>query len=589
MMRARLTIGGRFLAIVLLAAVLPLAIAGVWLVRDAGRAGEAFLEQRMATALQGLADEVGAEWLRARSRLLDLADSPEVRARLRSGGEPASATASRSDPARVTAEAASAEVSEIAHRVEIRDLAGRLVSRYASPVPWPGEGLRVELPIRAATGELMGVLEAWIRLEALLGRSPEWTARTGGVIGALEPDGEVAVLSTPFDPHLLASARFQLGGEAWITRRHTLSDPPAVLVLAAPLDPYRQPFREAARRGILLILAVAFTGFAAAALLTRQATRTLAGLVSASRAVGRGEMGQRVPVRGPREVRELAGAFNAMAETLQRTMGTLAKREALAAVGEFAAVLAHEIRNPLTAIRIDLQRVEEVSHDEARRRSLTDRMLGAVRRLDRAVSGVLCVARSGRVELAPTPLREPLEAALETARPIIEAVPGDLRASFFAPELPVVLGDRAALEQLFLNLLLNAGEALDGTGPQFVEVGVGTAEDEPVPGVAVSFAEVRIRDTGRGIAPDQLERVFEPLYSTKSGGTGLGLAVAERIARAHGGEIRVESEVGRGTTMAVRIPLANEAAEARHAVASSAGAAPGELRPAAAVPRAEAR
>jgi signal transduction histidine kinase len=583
-MRARLTVGGRFLAIVLLAAVLPLAIAGVWLVRDAGRAGEAFLEQRMTTALQGLADEVGAEWLRARSRLLDLADSPEVRARLRADGEPAPAIGSPSDPAHLTTEPASAEVSEIAHRVELRDVAGRLVGRYASPVPWPGEGLRVELPIHAATGELEGVLEAWIRLETLLGRSPEWTARAGGVIGALGPDGEVAVLSTPFDPQLLTGTRFQLGGEDWITRRHMLLDPPAVLVLAAPLDPYRQPFREAARRGLFLILGVAFTGFAAAALLTRQTTRPLAGLVSASQALARGEMGQGVPVRGPREVRELAGAFNAMAETLQQTMGTLAKREALAAVGEFAAVLAHEIRNPLTAIRIDLQRVEEVSQDEARRRSLTDRMLGAVRRLDRAVSGVLCVARSGRVEVAPTALREPLEAALETARPTIEAGRGELRASFVGPDLPLVLGDRAALEQLFLNLLLNAGEALDGTGPELVEVKVGTTEDEPVPGVAVPFAEVRIRDTGRGIPPDQVERIFEPLYSTKSGGTGLGLAVAERIARAHGGEIGVESEAGRGTTMTVRIPLAASAKEPE-AIAVAAGAAPGALWPAAAALR----
>jgi signal transduction histidine kinase len=570
-MRARLTVGGRFLVIVLLAAVLPLAAAGVWLVRDAGRAGEAFLEDRMTTALQGLAEEVGAEWLRARSRLLDLADSPEVRARLRASGASASA-GSGSEPGPAP-EVASAEISEIAHRVEFRNAAGRVVSRYASPVPWPGEGLRIELPIHAGTGEVEGVLEAWIRLQTLLGRSPEWTARTGGVIGALDLGGEVAVLSTPFDPHLLKAPRFQLGGEDWITRRHTLRDPPAVLVLAAPLDPYRQPFREAARRGILLILAIGLTGFTAAAILTRQTTRPLARLVTGSRAVARGEMRHRVPVRGPQEVRELAGAFNAMAETLQRTMGALAKREALAAVGEFAAVLAHEIRNPLTAIRIDLQRVEEVSHDEARRRVMTDRMLEAVRRLDRAVSGVLCVARSGRVAPEPIPLRVPLEAALSTARPAVEDLGGELRSSFYPPDLPHVLADRAALEQLFLNLLLNAGEALDGAEGKLVDVSVETSHEEPIPGVTVAFAEVRIRDTGRGIAADQLAQIFEPLYSTKRGGTGLGLAVADRIARAHGGEIRVESEVGVGTTMEVRIPLATGAVEGELAVAIPANAA----------------
>jgi signal transduction histidine kinase len=571
-MHARLTVGGRFLVIVLLAAVLPLAAAGAWLTRDAGRAGQALLEERMATTLQGLADEVGAEWLRARSRLLDLAESPQVRDRLASAVSPgpapgnAAAAAALADDL-VTVEAASEEISEIAHRVEVRDAAGRLVSRFASPIPWPGEGLRVALPIHAGTGEVVGVLEAWIRLETLLGRSSEWTARTGGVIGALEPEGQLPVLSTPFDSHLLIGDRFHLAGEEWITRRHQLRDPPAVLVLAAPLDPFRQPFREAAGRGVLLILAVAFTGLAAAAVLTRQTTRPLRRLVSASAALARGDMRHRVPVQGPGEVRELATAFNSMAETLQRTLGTLARREALAAVGEFAAVLAHEIRNPLTAIRIDLQRVEEVSHDEARRRSLTDRMLEAVRRLDRSVSGVLTVARSGRVGAEPINLAEPLTAAMETARPTIRALGGELRRSFHAPDLPLVLGDGAALEQLFLNLLLNAGEALDGNGPQRVDVSVASTEDEPPAGVAVSFAEVRIRDTGRGMPPDEQARIFETLYSTKSGGTGLGLAVAERIARAHGGDILVESEPGRGTTMTVRIPLADGAREEQPVVA----------------------
>jgi signal transduction histidine kinase len=554
-MRARLTVGGRFVVIVLLAAVLPLAVAGVWLTRDAGRAGEALLDQRMAATLDGLADEVGAEWLRARSRLLDLGDSPDVRQRLH-GAAIVGQGGRAADAVHVTPEPAGPGISEIVHRVDIRTAAGDLVARFESAVLWPGEGLRVALPIHAGSGEVVGLMEAWVRLETLIGRTSEWAARTGGVIAALEPGGDLPVLSTPFDPHLLTSPRFQLGGEEWITRRHTLHDPPAVLVLAAPLDPYRQPFRAAAGRGVFLILAVALTGFTAAALLTRETTRPLARVVAASQAVARGEMHHRVPVQGPREVRELAGAFNAMAGTLQRTLATLAEREALAAVGEFAAVLAHEIRNPLTSIRIDLQRVEEVSGDEAQRRSLTDRMLEAVRRLDRSVSGVLSVARSGRVELEPIPLRTPLEAAMVTARSTVEARGGELRESFFAPDLPLVLGDRSALEQLFLNLLLNAGEALDGDGRQLVDVSVETVGGAATGGGANGFAGVCIRDTGRGIPDAELERVFQALYTTKRGGTGLGLAVADRIARAHAGEIRVNSEPGRGTTMEVRIPLA---------------------------------
>jgi signal transduction histidine kinase len=551
-MQQRLTLGGRFLLIVAVVAVLPLGLAGVWLTRDAGRAGEALLEARMGTTLQGLADEAGAEWLRTRSRLLDLADVPEVRERLRAAAPGATA----GPPLELATVSPGSALREIAHRLELRDRSGAMVGTLGPPPSAPDEGLRVTLPVHEPSGEVVGRVDAWLRLEVLLGRTSEWAARTGGVIGALEPGSELPILITPFAPHLITAPRFHLAGEEWITQRHTLRDPPAVLVLAAPLDPYREPFREAARRGVLLILALTLTGFAAAALLTRQTTRPLSALVTASEAVARGEMDRRVAVQGPREVSRLAAAFNAMAGDLQRTMGTLARREAMAAVGEFAAVLAHEIRNPLTAIRIDLQRVEEVSADEARRRSLTDRMLEAVRRLDRTVSGVLRVAGTGRVELKPVPLLEPLQAALESARPAIEGRGGALYAPTSLSDLPPVLADRSALEQLFLNLLLNAGEALEAEGERRVEVSVGsvTASDEAE--AAPGFAEVRIHDTGRGIAAGVLERIFEPLYSTREGGTGLGLPIAERIARAHGGDIRVESEPGRGTTVTIRLPFA---------------------------------
>jgi signal transduction histidine kinase len=559
-----MSLGGRFLVIVLLSAVLPLALAGVWLSRDAGRAGEALLERRMAETLAELAHEVGAEWLRSRSRLLDLAESPAVRQALTGGGVAAGAGPDAAEGP------ASPDVAEVAHRVEVRDAAGQVVRRYAAPGGLGGQGLRVSLPLHHLSGEPLGTLDAWLRLEPLLGRSAARTARTGGVIGMLDASSDLPVVNAPFDAHLLTGARFQLAGEEWITRRHVLADPAAVLVLAAPLDPYRQPFHAAARRGVLLILAVALTGLLAAALLTRQTTRPLAELVGASQAVARGQMDRRVRVAGPREVSQLGRAFNAMAEDLQRTVSTLAKREALAAVGEFAATLAHEIRNPLTAIRIDLQRVEEVSGDEARRRSLTDRMLESVRRLDRTVSGVLRVAGTGRVELAPVPLQEPLAAALELARPAIVGQGGELRAPA-AAEPVLVLADRAALEQLLLNLLLNAGEARTGAGPHRVDVGVALTGGGTGPHGEPECAEIVIRDNGRGIPEAELERIFEPLYTTKRGGTGLGLAVAERIARAHGGEIAFETEPGRGTTVRVRIPLA-AAAAAEPGDAGAAGA-----------------
>ena len=110
-----------------------------------------------------------------------------------------------------------------------------------------------------------------------------------------------------------------------------------------------------------------------------------------------------------------------------------------------------------------------------------------------------------------------------------------------------IKGDLGALEQLFLNLLLNAAQALDSGGVAHVTVAI---EDSTV--------VVTIRDDGRGMPPDQLERVFEPLFTTRpgGGGTGLGLTIARRIATAHGGDIRLASEPDRSTTVEVRLPLA---------------------------------
>jgi two-component system sensor histidine kinase FlrB len=232
-----------------------------------------------------------------------------------------------------------------------------------------------------------------------------------------------------------------------------------------------------------------------------------------------------------------------MTESLRRTLRELSQRQALAAVGEFAASLAHEVRNPLTSIRVDLQRVEEKLPDESDARDLLGRALGEIERVDRSVTGALRVARSGSVTLEPVDIRQPLESAIHSAEPELEAHGATLRTELLGADPLWVKGDAPALEQLFLNLLLNAAQALDEGGR--VEVTVARHRD----GVSIA-----IRDTGRGIPLENIERIFEPFYSTRPEGTGLGLAIAQRIATAHGGELEIESTPGAGTTVRLRLP-----------------------------------
>ncbi len=228
------------------------------------------------------------------------------------------------------------------------------------------------------------------------------------------------------------------------------------------------------------------------------------------------------------------------AKGLQRS-----QREALVEVGKFAALLAHEVRNPLTAIRIDLQRVEEKLPPESPLRLQLARALREVERLDQTVSGALRIARSGTVSSDLVDLRVPLLRAIEVATPAFDQVDATLAVRGLDDAPVPVRGDEAALEQLFLNLLLNAAQALRPHGAAGV-----------ILMATNGHADVEVWDRGIGIDADKLGRVFDPFYSTRKEGTGLGLAIARGIVTGHGGRIGIESRPGEGTAISIRLPLA---------------------------------
>jgi signal transduction histidine kinase len=369
-------------------------------------------------------------------------------------------------------------------------------------VPMPG--LPVELAIYdTGSGEELGTLDVRVRMSSLLASGAGWERVGGSVLAIFDRSSGASLLPLTIDPGLFRDDRFVWGNEPWLAVRHVLYEPAVELVLAAPLSPFTEPFQQAARRNLLILAAVAVGGFTLAALLTRRTTRGLERLADAAEAVSQGELSQ---------------------------------REALAAVGEFASSLAHEVRNPLSAIRVDLQRVEE-ELPASQSRDLLARALGEVERLDRSVTGALRVARSGSVAHERLDLRRPLEAALHAAAPEFTVRGASLEVPPLGSEPVWVSGDAAALEQLYLNLLLNAAQALDPGGAAGVTLEVDGER-----------AATSVWDRGRGMAPADLKRAFEPFFSTKPAGTGLGLAIAQRIALAHRGELTVESTAFEGTT-----------------------------------------
>jgi signal transduction histidine kinase len=518
----------QLILVVLAAALVPLALLALWLARASGRAGETLLTARLDAAALSVANDAGVRWVEYRSALLDLAEALEVRRAL---GDT------------VGAVSAPAVLPEAVRGAIVRDANGVVRWTRAADTTTTGGVFRPVLTLwsRHSSGAI-GSLEATLPGSAIV----RATGATGGTtLAAFDRRTGLPLLATPFDPDLASKATFNWNGERWLVARRTLDEPAIEIVAAAPVADYEAPFADAARRGVLALIVVAMLSTFATVVLTRRLTRALGDLALAADGVSRGEMGRTVPVPKSEELGRLAETFNTMSESLRRTLDSLARRESLAAVGEFAASLSHEVRNPLTAMRLDLQRVEEKLDAESPLRAPLRRALRAVDRMQHTVSGALRIARSGQVARTPVDLLVPLDAALHASEPEMDAA--GARVEVDTGDAPlVVLGDGAALEQLFLNLLLNAAQAFDAPGG-VVRVRAGAD---------ATHARIEVEDTGRGMSSETLAAAFEPFVTTRAQGTGLGLAIARRIAAAHGGELSLESGLGAGTTAAVTIPRA---------------------------------
>jgi two-component system, NtrC family, sensor kinase len=217
------------------------------------------------------------------------------------------------------------------------------------------------------------------------------------------------------------------------------------------------------------------------------------------------------------------------------------RAERLATAGELAAGAAHEIRNPLTAIRSTIQYIRGDYAEGSDRYELVSDVLEEVDRIDDIVQGLLSFARREEPASQMVDLAELVRhsAAMVRTRASTQGV----EVLVEAPDSLRVLADPGMLRQVLLNVMLNALQAMPDGGRLTVTAGA-----------AARRAVVRIADTGHGIAPEHLDRIFDPFFTTKKAGTGLGLSICFGIIERHGGQIEVESELGVGTTMVIRIP-----------------------------------
>lgn len=233
-----------------------------------------------------------------------------------------------------------------------------------------------------------------------------------------------------------------------------------------------------------------------------------------------------------------AGFLYRMAARAAAAEERMARQRHLASLGEMSAVLAHEIRNPLAALKGHAQLLSEGLPEGARERKRVDRVVHEAQRLEALTTQLLDFARSGQIQreaLSPAAL------ALDAAEAVDPA-----RIALHAGEAPATWPlDPARMRQVLINLLTNA-----------IQASPPDAQVELTLGEASGRLELAIRDRGAGIPPGEEERIFEPFHTTRVRGTGLGLAVARRIVELHGGSLRAENHAGGGAVFRVSIPRA---------------------------------
>lgn len=228
---------------------------------------------------------------------------------------------------------------------------------------------------------------------------------------------------------------------------------------------------------------------------------------------------------------------------LRRTQKELVKNEKLAVLGEMAAIVAHEIRNPLTAVKGFSQRMKRKAPGNESIERYSRIIVEEVDRLDEVIADVLDFARRAAPKWEDVDVVGVIQQTVDLLSGGIENA--NVVLSLELPEnLPVIRGDSGQLRQVFLNICSNALQAMPEGGALGIEV---TCQD--------GWIHVTIQDTGCGIPEDKGEKVFQPFYTTRTHGTGLGLALAQHIIDDHGGHIGFESELGQGTTFRIDLPV----------------------------------
>lgn len=346
------------------------------------------------------------------------------------------------------------------------------------------------------------------------------------------------------------------------------------ILISMILDDFSELVRVNFLKRLIATVLVFGVGIAASVALAWTYAKPISRVVEAARRVAQGHLDERLPETRRDEIGELNRSFNEMVEGLRgkaELEARLHQAERMSAIAHLASGIAHEVRNPLNLINLSIDHlrarffpVAPAEQEEFGR--VVDHIKQEVHRLNNMIETFLKYGKPLKLDRRPADVRTLLDEVLEVARQRAASQQVQV-AREYAPTMPQVWVDAPHLKTCFLNLILNAFQAMPDGGALTVTAGgtTGTGDQgpgdgsrsltfNPQPPAANGWVQIRIQDTGIGIPPQDLPRAFEPYFTTKEVGIGLGLALTKKILEEHGGHIDLSSEPGRGTVARLRLP-----------------------------------
>lgn len=303
------------------------------------------------------------------------------------------------------------------------------------------------------------------------------------------------------------------------------------------------------------ILAGPVIAIGIAILFYRSFTRPIFSLLSATKKLKSGDLDYRVEALKD-EFGMVAASFNEMAESLKDQMQKMQRTEQMVVIGEMAAGLAHEIKNPLAGIKASIETLKSDLTLEEEDRDILSRVIDEIKRIETLMRTLLSYARPPKPQFDLLEIDRVLNRAITNAHyaikgPAFQSVSRD-NIEFvkdYDGNLPRILADPAQLQQVFLNLLLNAVEIM----PEGGTVRVKTFHD-----IGIDSVQVEISDTGPGLDDGVIDKIFTPFYTTKPRGTGLGLAICKRLVEQHGGTMSAGNDPEGGARFIITLPVEQE-------------------------------